>query len=47
MNGTVLQEKEEVGNVKVVQIKPDGVLLSVGGVETFKTMYQEKAQQEQ
>ncbi len=43
LNGSVLKESDEVGNVKVLKIKPDGVLFSVGGVEGFKTLYQEEA----
>ncbi len=40
VNGTVLKEKEEAGNVKIVKIKPDGVLISVNGVEGFKSINQ-------
>jgi len=42
LNGSVLKEGEEMGSVKVLGIKPDGVLLSLNGVEGFKTLYQEE-----
>ncbi len=42
LNGSVLSEGEEMGSVKVLGIKPDGVLLSLNGVEGFKTLYQEE-----
>ena len=42
-NGTVLKEGEEVGNVKVLQIKPEGAVFSVNGMEQYKPLYQEEA----
>ena len=42
INGSVLKEGEETSGVKVVKIKPDGVLLSLNGAETFKPMYQDE-----
>ncbi len=41
-NNTVLKEGEELGNVRVVQIKPSGALFSVNGVEGFKSIYQQE-----
>ena len=41
VNGTVLKEKDESGNVKVLEIKPDGAVFSVNGIEGFRPMYQE------
>ena len=41
-NGSVMKEGDEVGNVKVLEIKPEGALLSVNGVEAFRTLYQEE-----
>lgn len=41
VNGSVLREGEESGSVKVLQVKPDGALVSVNGAEAFKTMFQE------
>ncbi len=40
LNGSVLKEGEEFANLKVLAVKPDGVALSVNGVESFKTVYQ-------
>lgn len=42
VNGSVMKEGDEMGNVKVIQIRPDGALFSVNGVESFKPMYQEE-----
>lgn len=44
MNGSVLKEGEEVGNVKVTVIKPDGVTFLLNGIEQSKSMYQEENQ---
>ena len=44
-NGSVLREGEELGNVKVVKIKNDGVLFSVNGIESFKPIYQEDSKE--
>jgi hypothetical protein len=41
INGSVLKEGDEVSGVKVIQIKPDGALLSLNGVEGFKPMHQD------
>lgn len=42
VNGLVLQEGDEMGNVKVIKIESDGVLFSLNGTETFKSLYQEE-----
>ncbi|MBI2095827.1 MAG: hypothetical protein HYT89_06635 [Candidatus Omnitrophica bacterium] len=39
VSGTLLKEGETVGGVKVVEVKPEGVLFSIHGVESFKPMY--------
>ena len=41
-NGSVLKEGDEVGNVKVLQIKPEGAVFSVNGMEGYKPLYQEE-----
>ena len=47
VNGSVLKEGEDLGNVKVIRIKPEGVALSVNGVEGFKLLYQKEETREQ
>jgi len=42
LNGSVLREGEEVGNVKVLKLQADGAVISVNGVEGFKPLYQEE-----
>lgn len=42
LNGTVLREGEEVGNVKVLKLQADGAVITVNGVEGFKPLYQEE-----
>lgn len=41
VNGSVLKEGEDIGNVKVLEIKPNGATFSVNGMEGFKAMYEE------
>jgi hypothetical protein len=41
VNGSVLKQGEEVGNVKVLEIKPEGAVFSVNGVDVYKPLYQE------
>ena len=41
-NGSVMKEGDEVGNVKVLEVKPDGAVFSVNGVEAYKPLYQEE-----
>ena len=36
INGSILKEGEEMGNLKVVQVRSDGVLLAVNDIESFK-----------
>ncbi len=43
LNGTVLREGEEAGNVKVLKLQADGAVISVNGVEGFKPIYQEES----
>jgi hypothetical protein len=40
LNGTMVRQGEESGSVKVLEIRPDGVQVSVNGVEGFKRLYQ-------
>ena len=42
VNGSVLREGDEVGNVKLLKIQLDGAILSVNGNEGFKPLYQEE-----
>jgi len=41
VNGTVLKEGQQAGNVKVVKIEPKGATLSVNEIEEFKPLYEE------
>ena len=43
MNGAVLKEGEELGNVKVTKIMENGAQFTVNGVEGFKEIYQEES----
>lgn len=42
VNGSVLREGEESGNVKVVKVLSDGATFLINGVEAYKPTYQEK-----
>ena len=46
INGSVMKEGEESGNVKVLQIKSDGAWFLISGTRVFKQMYQGDAQEE-
>ena len=41
-NGSVLKQGDEIGNVKVLEIKPQGAVFSVNGIEAYKPLYQEE-----
>lgn len=41
-NGSVMKAGEEVGNVKVLEIRPEGAVFSVNGVEAYKPLYQQE-----
>lgn len=41
VNGVILKEGEELGPVKVLQIKPEGARFQVNGAEAFKPIYQD------
>lgn len=41
LNGSVLREGEEAGNVKVLELRADGAVIAVNGVEGFKPLYQD------
>ncbi len=41
VNGSVMKEGEELGNVKVLEIKADGVWFLLNGMRVFKRMHQE------
>ena len=45
-NGTVLREGEQVGNLKVIEVKSNGAIFSVNEMQGFVPLYQEKAPQE-
>ncbi len=40
VNGSVMKEGEESGNIKVLQIMSDGAWFSINGVRAYKPMYQ-------
>lgn len=42
INGSVLREGEELGAVKVIKIKPNGIVVTINGVEAYKEMYQQE-----
>ncbi len=42
VNGSVMKEGEENGNVKLVKIKSDGAVFSVNGIEGYKPLYQQE-----
>lgn len=46
LNGDILKEGEERGALKVIEIRSNGVVLSVNGMEGFKPLYKEQAGQE-
>ena len=39
-NGSVLKTGEEIGNVKVLAIRPEGAEFAVNGIQEFKALYQ-------
>ena len=41
VNGTILKEGEELGSVKVLEIKPEGAKFLINGMTGFKPIYQE------
>lgn len=45
VNGSVMKEGDELGNVKLIQIRKDGALFTINGIEAFKSLYQEKENQ--
>lgn len=42
VNGTILKEGEEHGPLRVIQIRPDGAVFSVNGMEGFKPLYKDQ-----
>ncbi len=46
VNGSLMKEGEESGNLKVLSIKPNGVLFSINGSEEFRPLYSEEVKQE-
>ncbi len=42
VNGTVLKEGEQSANVVVREVRPDGAVFSVHGVESFKSIQQKE-----
>ncbi len=43
VNGAILKEGEELGNVKVLKINPEGAKFLVNGTEGCKPIYQEES----
>ena len=43
VNGAILKEGEELGSVKVLEIKPDGATFLINGMTGFKPIYQEES----
>ena len=41
VNGTMMKSGDEIGSVKVLEIRPDGARFSVNGAEAFKPLYQD------
>ena len=41
VNGAILKEGEELGVVKVLEVKPEGARFLINGMEGFKPIYQE------
>ena len=41
VNGAILKEGEELGSVKVLEVKPEGAKFLINGSEGFKPIYQE------
>lgn len=42
LNGSVMTSGEEISSVKVLKIDPSGALISVNGIEGYKSLYQEE-----
>lgn len=42
ISGSLLKEGQQLGGIKVVKVKPNGVQVSINGVESFKPLYTEK-----
>ena len=42
VNGSVMKLGDEVGSVKVLEIRPEGARFSVNGAEGYKRLYQDK-----
>jgi hypothetical protein len=47
VNGSLMKEGEESVNLKVVSIKPTGVLFLINGVEEFRPLYREESNKEE
>lgn len=47
VNGSLMREGEESANLKVVSIKPGGVLFLINGSEKFQPLYREEESKEQ
>ena len=47
VNGSMMRTGEEIGSVKVLAIRPEGVQFSVNGMEAFKPLYQGESQKQE
>lgn len=45
VNGSVLKEGAEVGNLKVVKVRSDGAVFAVNGIESFRPIFREQIPQ--
>lgn len=42
VSGSVLKEGEEIGKMKILEIRRDGVVISMNGSKVFKPMYKDE-----
>lgn len=47
LNGTVLATGQELGSVKVLKIEAERALISINGIEGYKSLYQEETKKEE
>ena len=44
VNGSLMKEGQELGNIKVVKIRPDGVLFLINGTQSYVPLYRDKGE---